>query len=156
MNNKSDFIIGNIVLVLFLTSFLSGCSIPQDNSSLSDKESRMSEELIRSQVLRYKADVEKQQAEIARLSQKCPEYNESFGIPNQPVTSDMIMTIETNCPELWRAMTKWSDDWMNYNLFYNKLKDKGADMNGLEIEDFNTTPDIYSPPIEESKKITKG
>ena len=57
------------VLFISVTLILSSCSVPQDN--LSAKESRMSEELLRSQVLRYKAKAEK---DIALMAEFCAEY----------------------------------------------------------------------------------
>ena len=80
MNNKDLFILAKVILGgLVLISFLSGCSTSQTQSGLSAKESRMSEEFIRGQVLRYKAEVEKQNEEIDKLAKDCPVYDEYFG-----------------------------------------------------------------------------
>ena len=136
-----------ISIAVFLFSFLSGCSTPPE--PLTAKESRMSEELLRSQVLKYKAEVEKELSEM-------DDFFSQYGSPlDTPFTPEIVASISTALAtlvedrEMGGTMINYSSGIDRYYLFYEKLEEKGGDMNGLEI-DFITPiqKKNYSPPIE--------
>ena len=142
-------ILGLIGAWLIVSLLLSGCSTSQNSTGLSDKESRMSEELLRSQVLRCKADAEEANKQVINLIKRCPAYNETYGNPNEPSSSYQFEKIMVECPELHQAMVQFADTSINHHLFYEKLKQKGADMKGLDIEEeiYDPHKKMLSPPI---------
>jgi hypothetical protein len=148
MNNSTHINTSIISLTsLILISFLSSCSMSKE--PLGVKESRMSEELLRSQVLRYKAEVEEQNIEINKLSDECPVSYRNYP-ENIPFTPQLIERLMKECPELYEAMDQYAQSWSNYYLFYEKLKERGGDITELEIEDeLFAPPKIFSPPIED-------
>ena len=151
MKNKKQFRIS----IILLLSFLSGCNTHENQSYRGFDESRMSVVWLRSQVLRYKAEVEKEDARIDKLlSEECPDYD--F---NAPFTSKTLERLERECPKFYgamiRSMDSHVDHYLSYYSFYEKLKEKGGDMSGLEIdEDSLIHPKLLLPPIEEPQVPT--
>ena len=151
MNNKTPFQITRLIVsgLLFLC-FLSGCSTPHHQTGLTAKESRMSKELLRSQALRYKAEVEKDLAEMAKF------FFQYGPAPDAPFTPEVSAAISTALAamaedrETRGSMLDFSTNLERYYLFYDKLKERGGDMCDLEI-DFQTPIEQkhYSPPIED-------
>jgi hypothetical protein len=157
MKNKTQFQIrGIIVIGLSLSFFVLGCTPPQNNSGLSDKESRMSEELLRSQVLRYKAEAERDLSVMAKLfSQYAPVDS-----PYTPEISASISTAFAAMAEdrdTRNMIVDFGTNLDRYYLFYEKLKEKGGDMRGLKIDFETPIKEIYySPPINEPQNPTSG
>jgi len=150
MNNKTHSNISLISLInLFLISLLCSCSTPQYQSDLSAKESRMSEELLRSQVLRYKAEAEKDLSVMAK-------FYAQYSPADAPFTPEISASISTALAVLAEnkgmreTMIDYSLSLDRYFLFYDKLKEIGGDVRGLEI-DFDTPVQekYYSPPIKD-------
>ncbi|RKY10527.1 MAG: hypothetical protein DRP56_00735 [Planctomycetota bacterium] len=84
MNNKTQSQISGIILLnsLVLISFLSGCKKAPE--SLDTKASRMSEDPLRSQVLRYPAEVEAEIKERSKVSQGLPHHDSPIDTPFLP------------------------------------------------------------------------
>ena len=149
MSNKLQFSTSGLTVSGFLLlCLLSGCSTPRYQGGLTAKESRMSEELLRSQVLRYKAEAEKDMSEMAK-------FFDQYAPLDSPFTPEMSVAISTALAALAKnedmrgTMFDYTLSLDRYFLFYEKLKEKGGDMTGLEI-DFHTPiqDKYYSPPIE--------
>ncbi|RKY10525.1 MAG: hypothetical protein DRP56_00725 [Planctomycetota bacterium] len=110
----------------------------------------MDEEFIRGQVLRYKAEAEKELSEMSEF------YFQSCAPIDSPYTPEMSASIATALAALAEdkkirgIMFDYSMSLDRYFLFYEKLKEKGGDMRGLEI-DFQTPlqEKYYSPPIDD-------
>lgn len=144
MKNKTHYWL-SFFLFLYVWS---GCSSTQTNSGLSAKESRMSEEFLRCQVLFYKAQAEAELAEMAKILYQYAPFD-------APYTPEVQATIETALARLAEdgvsraIMVDYTSNLERYYLFYDKLKERGGNMEGLEI-DFQTPfqEKIYSPPLE--------
>ena len=143
MKNKTSYWSSLLILII-----LSGCSSQHDHSGLSAKESRMSKEFLRCQVLYYKAQAEKDLAEMAEILYQ-------YALPDAPYTPEVTAAISTALARLAEddisrgIMTDYTSNLERYYLFYDKLKEKGGDMCDLEI-DFQTPIEqkYYFPPIE--------
>jgi hypothetical protein len=107
----------------------------------------MRPELLRSQVLRYKALIEKDEPAVT-------EFFNSIIPPGTPFTPGTAATINKALiedPVMNETINRYTENLVNYHLFYDKLKDKGGDMTGLELdirlwEDYEK---YFSPPIKE-------
>ena len=150
----------NIIFELFtvaMTCFFSGCTVSNSGSHLESKAARMSTELIRSQVLRYKALLED-----AETSEQMEKINEIFNalVPrNEPFTAESTSSISKALEEIpginiWSA--RYQENLDNYHFFYKKLKERGGDMTGLDLETEGDVIDYekyFSPPIKEPPNL---
>ena len=145
---------GAVFRELLLVSLLAGCSAPHSQTGLSAKESRMSKELLRSQVLRYKAEAEKDLTQMAKFFDQYTPLESPFTPEMAAAISTALAALAEN-EDMRGTMFDYSLSLDRYFLFYDKLKEKGGDMRDLEI-DFRTPIEqkYYSPPIEEPTKVT--
>jgi hypothetical protein len=155
--NERVKIMKNIIFALFTASMaciFSGCTATKPDSSLAAKAARMSPELLRSQVLRYKALVE--EAENSEQRKAMAEIFNTFAPPDEPFSPKSAASISKALAEIpgihaWSA--RYQEDLDTYHFFYRKLKEKGGDMTGLELEiesDYEYDYKKYiSPPIKE-------
>ena len=48
-------------------------------------------------------------------------------------------------------VNRLAESFMNYQIFYEKLKEEGGDIEGLDVDFMKPPQDkIYSPPLEDS------
>ena len=142
-------IMKNITIVsiaIAMACLFSGCTPTNSSSSLKSKAARMSPDLLRSQVLRYKALVEKDAEEFHK------EVFKDFAPIDPPYTPEVTASINTAMAEYVETHRKqhpFSENFCNYYFFYEKLKEKGGDMTGLELEIDYDYEKYISPPIKE-------
>lgn len=162
MHKHAKMTMNCVVSMCFL---LCGCITSNSQTGLSAKESRMSEELLRSQVLRYKAEVEREMATIQPMMAAIPQsFFDTLAPADSPFTPEISASIATAFAELAENdpllfYTPESDSLLRYHLFYEQLKDRGEDMTGLELDPCIENNPWYhfplyyyepvSPPIKE-------
>ena len=147
----------NITFVSFVMAtvgLFSGCPATNTESSLESKAARMSPDLLRSQVLRYKALLE--EAENSEERKAMTKIFNTFAPRDTPFSAEASVSISKAIDEIpgihaWSA--RYQEDMDNYHFFYRKFKEKGGDMTGLELEidqDYKQDYEKYiSPPIKE-------
>ena len=132
--------------------FLASCATPENQGYSEEKASQMSVEMLRNQVLKYKAEVETENARTYKLfTEECPDiYN--LIMDNTPYTSSMSKIFEELCPKTAKAMMRLGESLVNYYSFYEKLEEKGGDMTDLEIDrkPFNHL-ELLFPPIQKHR-----
>ena len=148
MTTKRNITIVGLIGAWLVVSLLSGCITSQNNTGLSDKESRMSEELIRSQVLRYKAEA---QIEMATMNQIFNQLAPADAPFTPEVSASIAAAFAQMAPENYPGgIQDYGDSLFRYYLFYEELRKRGADMNGLEIDfDSPLQDQDYSPPPDD-------
>jgi hypothetical protein len=114
---------------------LIGCATTDSGSSLESKAARMSPELLRSQVLRYKALMEEsyEEEKMAALAQIFNTLAPKDA-PYTPKTAKSISKALEENPELNEWNAGFQENLQNYQFFYKKLQDRGGDMTGLELD----------------------
>ncbi|MHC5160998.1 MAG: hypothetical protein ACYSOC_05125, partial [Planctomycetota bacterium] len=123
-------------------SCLVGCTATNSTSSLDSKAARMSPDLLRSQVLRYKALLEKDEPAVT-------EFFNSIVPPGTAFTPDTAAKINKALiedPVMNETINRHTENLVSYHLFYDKLKDKGGDMTGLELDIHSDFEKHLSPP----------
>jgi hypothetical protein len=140
-SQKNSIVSGMMILLLGL---LPGCAAWQKGTGLSGKESRMSDDLLRSQVLRYKAQAEIEMATMNQLlSQLAPADAPFTPEAAASVQTAFAQMVPTNHPE---GFQEYGDSIYQYYLLYEELSKRGADMSGLELEFENPLPTPYECP----------
>lgn len=135
-----------LIAAVITCSCLVGCATTYSGSSLESKAARMSPELLRSQVLRYKAEVEKETETVDEFYAKWAPVDSPFTSDTAKAISDALL----DNPQMRETMKSASESYHNYLFFYEKLKEKGGDLNGLELDIKHDYEKYFSPPIKET------
>jgi len=113
----------------------------------------MSPELLRSQVLRYKALVEQDDPAITDFFNEIIPPGDAF----TPKTAAKINEALIDNPEMRETIDRHTENLNMYEFFYDKLKERGGDMTGLELDIFKRDPEkLFSPPIKDPANPHSG
>ncbi len=126
MDGKKNLVVLYVLLMAVLV--LSGCSKKADESKpigeVQAEADKMSVEQLRAKAMEYKDAIVAKKDDIAKITSKLQE------IPMAEKLGEEAKSLSAEIDELKKAMSTLNE---RFGIYYNKLKEKGGEVTGLDI-----------------------